>query len=170
MLVLIIRPRIELDMRLTSKPVLLAGLITLCFAGCHGSSALTRIPAPATGAISGNGNYYRNQNSTNTSYTPGGTSRSDSGEAWSPRARGPVENLATNPEGRQISYEEPVDASAPEIIRIPVRSSEQGRVNETFRESGLQPLENPVNLETPPSPSGGAVLKEDGGDNWVSRQ
>ena len=56
------------------------------------------------------------------------------------------------------------------MIRIPVRTQEQNRVNDSYRESGLQPLQNPIELETPPPSTDGAVLKEEGGDNWVSRQ
>ena len=104
------------------------------------------------------------------SYAPAGSTRSARGDSWSPRARGPIENIASNPDGRQISYEEPVGQDEPEVIRIPVRTQEQNRVNDSYRESGLQPLQNPIELETPPPSADGAVLKEEGGDNWVSRQ
>ena len=169
LLLIIIRPWIELEMRPASYTVVVLGLMSLSF-GCQSNSAVTRVPAPHTGAIGANGDYYRNQKQSNAGYTPGGATRSESGDTWSPRARGPIENIAGNHEGRQISHEEPVGAVEGEVIKIPVRGSEQNRVNDTFRESGLQPLENPIELETPPPSSSGAVLKEDGGDNWVSRQ
>ena len=165
----IIRRWIELEMRPVSYTAVVLGFMSLSL-GCQSNSAVTRVPAPHTGAISANGDYYRNQRQSNAAYTPGGATRSESGDTWSPRARGPIENIAGNHEGRQISYEEPVDAVEGDVIKIPVRGSEQNRVNDTFRESGLQSLENPIELETPPPSSGGAVLKEDGGDNWVSRQ
>jgi len=132
--------------------------------------AVTRVPAPHTGAIGAGGKYYSSQERSNVSYPSGQTTRNEVGESWSPRARGPIENIANNPEGRQISYEETVDPTETEVIRLPARRSEQNRINDTFRKSGLRPLDNPIELETPPSASGGAVLKEDGGDNWVSRQ
>lgn len=166
---LIIRLRIGLDMRRASNTVLLIGFLVFCL-GCQSNTAVTRVPAPHTGAIGAGGKYYSNQDRSNVSYPSGQTTRNEAGESWSPRARGPIENIANNPEGRQISYEEPVVPTETEIIRLPARRSEQNRVNDTFRKSGLQPLDNPIELETPPSASGGAVLKEDGGDNWVSRQ
>ena len=156
-------------MRLASYTVVVFGSMCLSL-GCQSNSAVTRVPAPHTGAISASGDYYSNQKRANAVYTPGGATRSETGETWSPRARGPIENIADNYEGRQISHEEPVRAADVDVIRIPVRGSEQNRVNDTFRESGLRPLEDPIELETPPPSSGGAVLKEDGGDHWVSRQ
>ena len=165
----IIRPRIGLDMRQASNTALLLALMAICL-GCQSNSAVTRVPAPHTGVVGTGGNYYSNQDRANTTYTPGGATRSEAGDTWSPRARGPIENIASTPEGRQISYEEPAESSEIEVIRIPARHSEQNQVNDAFQQSGLKPLKNPIELETPPSASGGAVLKEDGGDNWVSRQ
>ena len=168
-LLLIIRLRIGLDMRRASNTVLLIAFLAFCL-GCQSNMAVTRVPAPHTGAIGAGGKYYSNQERSNASYPPRQDTRNETGESWSPRARGPIENIAGNPEGRQISYEEPVGASETEVIRIPARRPEQNRVNDTFRESGLRPLETPIELATPPSASGGAILKEDGGDNWGSRQ
>lgn len=156
-------------MRPASNTVLLLAFMAISL-GCQSNSAVTRVPAPQTGAIGAGGNYYSNQQRNNAAYTPGGATRNEPSDTWSPRARGPVENIASNPEGRQISYEEPVDASESDVIRIPVRRSEQNRVNDTFQESGLQPLKNPIELDVPPSTSGGALLKEDGEGHWVSRQ
>ena len=169
LLFLIIRLRIELEMRRASYTVVVLGFMCLSL-GCQSNSAVTRVPAPHTGAISATGDYYPKQKQSNAVYTPGGSTRSESGKTWSPRARGPIGNIAGNHEGRQISHEESVGAADVDVIRIPVRGPEQNQVNDTFRESGLQPLENPIELETPPPSAGGAVLKEDGGDNWVSRQ
>ena len=158
-------------MRFQTSCGILTGLLVALTVGCQSNSGVTRVPAPQTGVVgTGSGAYYSNKNSSNASYAPAGSTRSARGDSWSPRARGPIENIASNPDGRQISYEEPVGQDEPEVIRIPVRTQEQNRVNDTYRESGLQPLQNPIELETPPPSTAGAVLKEEGGDNWVSRQ
>ena len=114
-LFLIIRPRIELEMRLASYTVVVLGSMCLSL-GCQSNSAVTRVPAPHTGAISASGDYYSNQKRANAVYTPGGATRSETGETWSPRARGPIENIADNHEGRQISHEEPVRAADVDVI------------------------------------------------------
>lgn len=158
-------------MQLQTSCGILTGLLVALTVGCQSNSGVTRVPAPQTGVVgTGGGAYYSNKNSSNASYAPAGSTRSARGDSWSPRARGPIENIASNPDGRQISYEEPVGQDEPEVIRIPVRTQEQNRVNDSYRESGLQPLQNPIELETPPPSTDGAVLKEEGGDNWVSRQ
>ncbi|MBL99762.1 MAG: hypothetical protein CMM06_08730 [Rhodopirellula sp.] len=158
-------------MQLQTSCGILTGLLVALTVGCQSNSGVTRVPAPQTGVVgTGGGAYYSNKNSSNASYAPAGSTRSARGDSWSPRARGPIENIASNPDGRQISYEEPVGQDEPEVIRIPVRTQEQNRVNDSYRESGLQPLQNPIELETPPPSADGAVLKEEGGDNWVSRQ
>ena len=158
-------------MQLQTSCGILTGLLVALTVGCQSNSGVTRVPAPQTGVVgTGGGAYYSNKNSSNASYAPAGSTRSAQGDSWSPRARGPIENIASNPDGRQISYEEPVGQDEPEVIRIPVRTQEQNRVNDSYRESGLQPLQNPIELETPPPSTAGAVLKEEGGDNWVSRQ
>ena len=158
-------------MQLQTSCGILTGLLVALTVGCQSNSGITRVPAPQTGVVgTGGGAYYSNKNSSNASYAPVGSTRSARGDSWSPRARGPIENIASNPDGRQISYEEPVGQDEPEVIRIPVRTQEQNRVNDSYRESGLQPLQNPIELETPPPSADGAVLKEEGGDNWVSRQ
>ena len=158
-------------MQLQTSCGILTGLLVALTVGCQSNSGVTRVPAPQTGVVgTGGGAYYSNKNSSNASYAPAGSTRSAQRDSWSPRARGPIENIASNPDGRQISYEEPVGQDEPEVIRIPVRTQEQNRVNDSYRESGLQPLQNPIELETPPPSTDGAVLKEEGGDNWVSRQ
>ena len=158
-------------MRIQSAIVIVIGVLSFALTGCQSNSAVTRVPAPHTGVVGKSaGNYYSNRNRAGADYTPAGATRGEAGDSWSPRARGPIENIATNPEGRQISFEQPVSKEETEVIRIPVPSQEQQRINDNFRESGLQPLEKPIELETPPPSSSGAVLKEDGGDNWVSRQ
>ena len=158
-------------MRFQTSCGILTGLLVALTVGCQSNSGVTRVPAPQTGVVGTSGGaYYSNKNSSNASYNPAGSTRSAQGDSLSPRARGPIENIASNPDGRQISYEEPVGQDEPEVIRIPVRTQEQNRVNDTYRESGLQPLQNPIELETPPPSTAGAVLKEEGGDNWVSRQ
>ena len=118
-------------MQLQTSCGILTGLLVALTVGCQSNSGVTRVPAPQTGVVgTGGGAYYSNKNSSNASYAPAGSTRSARGDSWSPRARGPIENIASNPDGRQISYEEPVGQDEPEVIRIPVRTQEQNRVNE----------------------------------------
>ncbi|MEC7565433.1 MAG: hypothetical protein VX738_07080 [Planctomycetota bacterium] len=140
-----------------SSAVCLGILLT----GCQTTeSMVTRIPPPGT-QLAGQEYYSPGSASTVTpsvDYTPNDRNTIQGTDSWSPRARQPMQ-IATDPEGRQISYEEPVGetnstADDQEVIRISVGNgaTDQTVTVPAFDESVDSSVPDPEN------------------DRWMTRQ
>ncbi len=132
-------------------------------AGCQTPANMTTRILPPSTQLSGQ-QYYQQAPSTATSIDLGVPAGEEvpGADSWSPRARRPIQ-IASEPDGRQVSFEQPLDVSIPtqdsDVIRISIGDGESAA------SGNYEPVvvERP-NSEIPPA----APLSEN--DQWMTRQ
>lgn len=127
--------------------------------GCQTPANMTTRILPPSTQLSGQ-QYYQQSPSAATSVDLGGSADEEvpGTDSWSPRARRPIQ-IASEPDGRQVSFEQPTDASNPDVIRISIGDEESG-ASENYM---------PVVVERPNSEIPlAAPLSEN--DQWMTRQ
>ena len=141
----------------TGPAVLMATLLT----GCQTTESMaTRIPAPGT-QLAGQEYYSPGTAAAVTpsaDYIPNDTNTIQGTDSWSPRARQPMQ-IATEPEGRQISFEQPIGERNPatddqDVIRISV---------------GNGTTDPPVTMPSFDEPVNPAATDSEN-DHWMTRQ
>jgi len=131
--------------------------------GCQTPANMaTRILPPST-QLSGQ-QYYQQAPSTATSNNLGVPAGAEvpSADSWSPRARRPIQ-IAREPDGRQMSFEQPLDVSIPrqdsDVIRISIGDGES-TASGSNESVVVERPNSAIPLATPMSEN----------DHWMTRQ
>ena len=131
--------------------------------GCQTPANMTTRILPPSTQLSGQ-QYYQQAPSAATSVDLGAPADEEvpGADSWSPRVRRPIQ-IASEPDGRQVSFEQPLDVS------IPPQDSDVIRISIGDGESAVSGSDEPIVVERPNSeiPSA-APLSEN--VQWMTRQ
>ena len=131
--------------------------------GCQTPANMTTRILPPSTQLSGQ-QYYPQAPSAATSVDLGAPADEEvpGADSWSPRARRPIQ-IASEPDGRQVSFEQPLDISNPaqdsDVIRISIGDGESA-ASENHIPVVVERPNSEIPLATP--------LREN--DQWMTRQ
>jgi hypothetical protein len=127
--------------------------------GCQTPANMTTRILPPSTQLSGQ-QYYQQAPSAATSVDLGAPADEEvpGADSWSPRARRPIQ-IASEPDGRQVSFEQPSDVSNPDVIRISIGDGESA-ASENYMPVVVERPNSAIPLATP--------LSEN--DQWMTRQ
>jgi hypothetical protein len=131
--------------------------------GCQAPANMTTRILPPSTQLSGQ-QYYQQAPGTATSIDLGVPASEEvpGGDSWSPRVRRPIQ-IASEPDGRQVSFEQPLDVS------IPTQDSDVIRISIGEGESATSGSSEPIVVERPNSEIPlAAPLSENA--QWMTRQ
>ena len=132
-------------------------------AGCQTPANMTTRILPPSTQLSGQ-QYYQQAPSTANNVDLGVPASGEvpGADSWSPRARRPIQ-IAREPDGRQMSFEQPLDVS------IPTQDSDVIRISIGDGDSAASGNNEPVVVERPNSETPRSTpLSEN--DQWMTRQ